>query len=288
MRPFASSNAATLLPHHPMVASTLTSEVDHYKSLLEQSEDVILRLQKTEALGSLAVEIAHDFKNLVFGIMGYCDELRDSFDAGDARIQRVNEMKSAGKRAQTLAETLLQFSRGRTQPEKTFEINAYVQEMEGLLKQLLGPLTSLRWAPGRDADHVRMDPSQLGQIIINLVVNARSSMPAGGTVKIRMMHYTFSSEFRGSLPPLPPGKYACVQIRDTGNGMEAATLEKIFTPFFTTKERTGGTGLGLATVLRILERNKGGISVRSMVGDGSCFSFFLPIAGTFQAAAVLH
>jgi PAS domain S-box-containing protein len=247
-------------------------DVTETRKLSEQ----LLRAQKMDALGRLAGGVAHDFKNWLTPIVGYSELLLAQFSADDPRRREVEEIRNAGRRAADLATQLLRFSRGEmTQPRVT-DLNELVAGMERLLRRIIGEDVELvtRLAPG--LGRVRVDRSQIEQVILNLAVNARDAMPQGGRLFIETRNVSLEGSRSGVGPALSPGRYVVLAIGDTGCGMDADTQGVIFEPFFTTKEPGKGTGLGLSTAYGIVKQSGGDLTVRSEVGTGTTFEIYLP------------
>jgi signal transduction histidine kinase len=231
---------------------------------LRDSEEQLRQSQKLEAVGRLAGGVAHDFNNMLMAITGYTDALLR--EAEDERTRRrLLEMKKATDQAASLTGQLLAFSRKQVVRPVVLDLNTVVLDMEQMLSRLIGEHVELVFQRGREPGNVRMDPGQLRQVIMNLVVNARDAMPAGGTVTIE----TANADVDGD-------PYVLLAVTDTGIGMDSETRSHIFEPFFTTKRSGEGTGLGLATVYGIVEQSGGSISVLTEPGHGTLFELLLP------------
>ena len=236
--------------------------------------DQLQHAQKMEAIGRLAGGVAHDFNNLLTVICGYATMSLDSDDVPEPVRRSLEQISRAGDRAAGLTRQLLAFSRKQVLRPAVVEINAALEESVPILRRLIGEHVDLRFVPGDDAGRVRVDRTQLDQIVFNLAVNARDAMPDGGvlTISTRRDIVTAAAESDG----VGPGEFTLLSVADTGVGMDAETLNKIFEPFFTTKEAGHGTGLGLATLYGIVRQSEGHVSVRSEVGAGTTFSVRLP------------
>ena len=241
---------------------------------LESSEEQLRQSQKMEAVGRLAGGIAHDFNNLLTAIGGYADFLLADIDRSDPRRDDVREIKKAATRAGALTSQLLAFSRRQIRQPRSLDLNAVLTDLERMLRRVIGEDVTIDWRPSDRLGSVRADPSEIEQVMLNLVVNAGDAMPNGGVVSVT----TCTVDFTGAdlHPELPPGRYVRLRVADTGMGMDAATRRRIFEPFFTTKGPGKGTGLGLSTVYGIVENLRGTIDVESTPGSGTTFSVYLP------------
>jgi signal transduction histidine kinase/CheY-like chemotaxis protein len=245
------------------------------QNALRRSEEHVRQSQKMEAVGRLAGGIAHDFNNLLTAIIGYSGLLQDSLAGNQPAVQQVTEIKTAGERAASLTQQLLAFSRRQVLQPKVLDLNVIVGDFERMLRRLVGEkiLVVADCAPG--LWQVRADPGEIGRAIMNLSLNARDAMPAGGTLAIETANAAVT-EADASAQNLAPGRYAMLAVRDTGVGMDAEKQAHIFEPFFTTKDTGKGTGLGLAIVLGIVEQSGGAIRCQSELGRGTTFRIFLP------------
>jgi two-component system cell cycle sensor histidine kinase/response regulator CckA len=221
-----------------------------------------------EAVGRLAGGIAHDFNNLLTAIIGYSDLLQDTLAGNQPAVQQVLEIKTAGERAASLTQQLLSFSRRQVLQPKVLDVNVIVADFERMLRRLVGERIKVAVACAPGLWQVRADPGEIGRAIMNLSLNARDAMPDGGTLAIETANVTLS-EADAPGQDLAPGRYAMLAVRDTGVGMDAEMQAHIFEPFFTTKETGKGTGLGLATVLGIVEQSGGAIRCQSEPGRGT-------------------
>jgi two-component system, cell cycle sensor histidine kinase and response regulator CckA len=233
--------------------------------------------QKMEAVGRLAGGIAHDFNNLLGVISGYAELMSEQVGpASDAR-NSVEQIRKAADRASSLTGQLLAFSRQQVLEAKILDINAIVEDLAKMLPRLLGEDIELQVSLDPQLGAVKADQGQIEQVIMNLAVNARDAMPAGGNLAIRTRRVRFDSEMAAKHPPMTPGDYALLSVSDTGTGMDKQTQTHIFEPFFTTKERGRGTGLGLATVYGFVKQIGGFVWVDSEPGIGSSFAIYLPV-----------
>ncbi|MCX7281361.1 MAG: response regulator, partial [Alphaproteobacteria bacterium] len=231
--------------------------------------------QKMQAVGQLAGGVAHDFNNLLTVIIGNCEFLLMRHQAGDPSFKEINEVQQNALRAATLVSQLLALSRKQTMQPKVLELDDVVGELAQMLRRLVGEGIILKVERETDLWAVHADEAQLGNAIINLVVNARDAMPQGGTVTIRTSNQAVNAKALGNAI-LPAGDYVRIEVTDTGTGMSKEIQSKIFDPFFTTKPVGQGTGLGLATVYGIVKQSGGFIDVDSELGRGTAFNIYLP------------
>lgn len=239
-------------------------------------EDQFRQAQKMEAVGRLAGGVAHDFNNLLMVISGYAEVLLAKLPAGDPLQEKGKAIQLAADRATTLTRQLLAFSRKQLLELKVVDVNAIAQDMLRLLSPLIGENVELITMFSAEAAHTRADASQLEQVLMNLVVNAKDAMPAGGKLTIRTQIAVVDGSLRREPQFIRPGKYVLLSVSDTGTGMDKETQSRIFEPFFTTKEKGKGTGLGLSTVYGIIKQSGGYVIVQSELGQGSSFHIYLP------------
>jgi len=240
-------------------------------------EEELLQASKMESLGRLAGGVAHDFNNLLTVIRGYADVLSGELSEEDPRLSEVREIRRAADRAASLTRQLLAMSRRQVLVPREVDLNLLVQEMERMLRRVIGADIQIVTDPAPELGWVRADPGQLEQVLLNLAVNARDAMPGGGTLSIATSRLQLGPDreepwARG----VPAGDYVVLRVTDTGVGIDRETQRKIFEPFFTTKAIGEGTGLGLATVYGIVQQSNGRITVESEPGTGSTFRVFLP------------
>jgi PAS domain S-box-containing protein len=241
---------------------------------LQKSAEQFRQAQKMEAVGRLAGGIAHDFNNLLTAILGYSDLVLNRLAPDDPMTGRIEEIRRARERAASLTRKLLAFSRKQVLAPKVIALDGVFEEMAPMLRRLIGEDVELRLRIGR-AGNVRADPSQMEQVVMNLVVNARDAMDHGGTLTIQTASIE-PDDREVAEQGLPPGPYAVFSITDTGSGMDDATRARLFEPFFTTKSQGKGTGLGLSTVYGVVQQSGGFISVDTKVGAGTTFRVCLP------------
>jgi len=229
-----------------------------------------------ETIGRLASGLAHDFNNLLTAILGQCELLLRRLPAEEPARSGIEEIRIAGERAAGLTRQLLAYSRRQVLKPQVLDLNSSVTKMIPMLRRLIGETIELNPALQPDLGHVEADPSQIEQIIMNLVVNARDSMPRGGRVVVETSNADLDETFAKKHVPTRPGRYVMLAVSDTGSGMDEATQARIFEPFFTTKQLGKGTGLGLATVYGIVKQSDGYIWVYSEPRIGSTFKVYLP------------
>jgi two-component system cell cycle sensor histidine kinase/response regulator CckA len=251
-------------------------ELRRTRDALKRSEEQLLHTQKMDALGRLAGGVAHDYNNLMSAIIGYCFLLDRSMPEGDTRHADLLEIRQAAERAGALTHQLLAFSRKQVIEFKTILLNDVIANMERLLKRLIGERVTIVTALAPRLSAIRSDTSQLEQVIVNLVVNARDAMPGGGKVTIETQDVALDESHREEHPDSGVGAHVQLRVSDSGTGMDAATVAQIFEPFFTTKPRGQGTGLGLATVYGIVRQSGGHIEVASAPGEGTTFTIYFP------------
>ncbi|HYQ01515.1 MAG TPA: response regulator [Polyangiaceae bacterium] len=240
-------------------------------------EQQLAQSQKMEAIGKLAGGVAHDFNNLLTVIVG-CSELAlEDFDSVEARRANVVEVLAAARNATLLTQQLLAFSRRQVVQAKPLQLNDIVSNMNSVLRRLIGAGIELTEVLGQELSLVQADQSQLEQVVLNLVVNARDAMPEGGLLRLETDEEVVS-EARAAEFGVTPGRFVRLTVVDTGTGMSEETRSRIFEPFFTTKDASKGTGLGLSTVYGIVRQSGGVIQVDSAPGQGTEFRVLLPRA----------
>jgi PAS domain S-box-containing protein len=243
------------------------------KNLQEQ----LAQASKMEAVGRLAGGIAHDFNNLLTTILGYSEMILTMIPEGDPLRAEIQEISRAGKRAAGLTQQLLAFSRKQVIMPRTMDLNEAVKEARKMLDRLIGEHIRLVLKLAPDLGRIKADPHQIDQVLLNLAVNSRDAMPNGGTLTIATANITIGKGPESYPAEIASGNYVVLSVADTGIGMNEETRNRIFEPFFSTKEIGKGTGLGLAMVYGIAKQNGGTVAVESAPGKGTTFRIFLPL-----------
>jgi two-component system cell cycle sensor histidine kinase/response regulator CckA len=243
---------------------------------LRSSEERLRESQKLEAVGRLAGGVAHDFNNLLTAILGYSEILTSKFDSDSEAREAAIEIQRAGKRAAELTRQLLAFSRKQALRPEVLDLNTIVTNLESMLRRLIGEQIDFRVRLNSKIGAVNADTTQLEQVIVNLVVNARDAMDGGGVLEVTTSETELDDADLSVLGEGARGPYICLSVSDTGEGMDTATQAQIFEPFFTRKSNSGGTGLGLATVFGIVRQSGGTIRVKSEIRVGTRFEILLP------------
>lgn len=242
-------------------------------------EQELLQAQKLESVGRLAGGVAHDFNNLLTVISGFTElalgGVADGAE-GNGLYHDLSQVMKATQRASALTRQLLAFSRRQVLSPEIINLDEVVASSTEMLRHLLGESITLEILPARVTRLVLADPSQMEQVIMNLVLNARDAMPTGGRVLIETSNVVIEQNITVGRTSVPPGKYVCLSVTDTGLGMDDALQDRIFEPFFTTKTLGAGTGIGLATVYGIVSQTGGSVAVISKPGEGSTFKVYLP------------
>src|SRR5579862_252352 len=244
----------------------------------KQLEERLRQAHKMEAVGRLAGGVAHDFNNLLTIIRGNSDLLKDREGADAFHRKCVDQIQKASGRAVSMTRQLLAFSRMQVLQPRVMDLNNVVAELGKMLPRLIGEHIEYTFSPDPKLASVKADPGQIEQVILNLAANARDAMPRGGKLSVMTANILVDEPEATKRPPMTPGRYIMLSVRDTGHGMDEATKAHIFEPFFTTKEVGKGTGLGLATVYGVVKQSGGFVWVESSPGKGARFEIYLPHA----------
>src|SRR5689334_1666901 len=247
-----------------VISEDVTDERAREQAERQQSEQ-LQQTQRMEAVGRLAGGIAHDFNNLLTGILSYSDLILQELRPSDPLREDVEQIRDAAQRAAGLTRQLLAFSRRQFLNPRVVSLNLTVTELEPMFRRLLGPEVTLETSLDPELGNIVVDPGQLEQVLLNLILNARDAMRAGGQVSLTTMNAELNGE-----------AYVAIRVSDTGVGMEEEIQPRIFEPFFTTKHTGAGRGLGLSTVYGIVEQSGGRISVESVPGQGATFTIYFP------------
>lgn len=260
-----------------------SGKITHFLAIKEditekrRLEEQYRQAQKMEAVGQLAGGVAHDFNNLLTVILGYTDMFLQQIPPADPMHAEMLEMKQAGQRAAKLTGQLLAFSRRQVIQPKSVDLNQLLKNFDPMARRLLGENIELVMSFEDGLPPVRVDVSQIEQVLINLVVNARDAMPSGGKIVVSTRHFDADEPFVGQYPEIGGARrFVCFEVSDTGTGMTAEVRSRVFEPFFTTKPKGKGTGLGLSTVYGIVKQLEGFIYVDSEPGKGTTFRVLLP------------
>jgi PAS domain S-box-containing protein len=241
--------------------------------------------QKLESIGQLAAGVAHDFNNILTVIQGYADCLIARNPSDPATAKALKQISDAARRAAALTRQLLMFSRKQVIQPKVLDLNAVLQNLANMLQRLLGEDVALEFNYAPTVPPIEADTGMLEQVVMNLAVNSRDAMPKGGKLCIGTAGVEIDDDYARQHPDSRAGTFVCVTITDTGCGMDRQTLDRIFEPFFSTKEVGKGTGLGLATVYGIVKQHRGWIEVSSQVGQGTTFKIYFPATARENDAA---
>jgi signal transduction histidine kinase/ActR/RegA family two-component response regulator len=252
------------------------TERDASMAALVKTQEQFRQAQKMEAVGRLAGGVAHDYNNMLSVILGYSDLVMEKVGPQDPIYEDLNEILKAGKRSEDITRQLLAFARQQTIAPKVLDLNQTVESMLKMLRRLIGEDLDMSWNPSKRLWQIKMDPSQIDQLLANLCVNARDAITDVGKITIETGKMTFDEAYCANHVGFVSGDFVMLAVSDDGCGMDKETQEKIFEPFFTTKGIGKGTGLGLATVYGIAKQNGGFVNVYSEIGHGTTFKIYLP------------
>jgi two-component system cell cycle sensor histidine kinase/response regulator CckA len=258
----------------PAVRSTVANIVDVTENRALQQQ--FLQAQKMEAIGRLAGGIAHDFNNMLSAILGFAGIVRSELPPGDPLTADVAEVMTAAERASALTKQLLAFSRKQILAPRPLDLGAQLGDLEKMLRRLIGEDIEMVIVRGPELGHVRADPAQIEQIVLNLVINARDAVGSGGRITLETANVEIDEDYARQHPDIAAGPHVMLAVSDDGVGMERHVRERAFEPFFTTKAIGEGTGLGLATVLAIVKQSSGHIHLESHPGRGTSFRLYFP------------
>ncbi|HVM59963.1 MAG TPA: PAS domain S-box protein [Verrucomicrobiae bacterium] len=253
-------------------AAVIARDISERQRLQQQ----LLQSRKVEAIGRLAGGVAHDFNNILTTIIGYCDLTREELGADHSARVNIEEIAGAAERAASLTRQLLAFSRKQTLQPKILDLNAVIENLDKMLRRVIGEDVELITKLTPNLGRVKADPGQIEQVIMNLAVNARDAMPNGGRLLLETASVTLDAASAHLPEDVRPGNYVMIAVTDTGTGMTDEVKARVFEPFFTTKPRGQGTGLGLPTCYGIIKQSGGHISVYSEFTHGTTFKIFLP------------
>lgn len=239
-------------------------------------QNQLSRMQKFESIGRLAGGIAHDFNNMLSVILGNAELIGDKLEPGSSMTEDLEEITNAAERSSDLTRQLLAFARKQEIHPRVVDLNQLVEGMTKMLTRLIGEDILMEWQPGENLWSVKMDPSQLDQVLVNLFVNARDAMQEGGKLTLITENVEYTPDLSESDLEVGSGEFVKLTITDTGCGMDEEIIEQIFDPFFTTKELGKGTGLGLSTVYGVVKQNGGFIEVISVPDKGTSFEIYIP------------
>jgi two-component system, cell cycle sensor histidine kinase and response regulator CckA len=243
---------------------------------LQRSQEQLQHAQRLEAVGRLAGGIAHDFNNLLSVVLGYSISIATELPAGSALRADVEEIRRAGERAAELTQQLLAFGRQQVLEPRVIDLNEVMLRIERMIRRIVGEDIELVTIPHTPLWKVKVDPGQIDQVILNLVINARDAMPDGGRLTIETGNLVFDEDYAQVNLGAAPGAHVVLSVSDTGIGIDKETQAKVFEPFFTTKEKGKGTGLGLSTVFGIVKQSGGHIWLYSELGKGTTFKLCFP------------
>ncbi len=256
------------------IARDITERVEHEEQR-RRAVEALKNAERGEALGRLAAGIAHDFNNILTVILGLSEAVQYQLGNDHPAAADLKEIDASAQRAARLVRQLLAFSRSQEVEPESVSLSAHLSALDAMLRHAAGDLIDLQVVLDPSPWPVYIDPSQVDQIVLNLVTNARDAMPTGGLCEITVRNVELTPDFCQAHTGAVPGDYVCLRVRDTGVGMEPDVVKHAFVPFFTTKPKGQGTGIGLASVFGIVKQNLGYVLIESQVGKGTTVSVYL-------------
>jgi signal transduction histidine kinase/CheY-like chemotaxis protein len=272
------ANQISTMAYQNVLQARFIAEQKRSEEEKDRLQAQLLQAQKIESVGRLAGGVAHDFNNMLGVILGHTELALDQVEPHNPLRESLEEIEKAAKRSADITRQLLAFARKQTVAPKVLELNDTVSGMLKMLRRLIGEDVALNWKPGGCLWRVKIDPSQVDQLLANLLTNARDAISGAGSISIETNNVVLDSHYCEGHPGFTSGEYVLLTVTDDGCGIEKDKLTRIFDPFFTTKEVGQGTGLGLATVYGIVKQNGGFINVYSEKGMGATFRIYLPRA----------
>jgi len=260
------------------IVTAVRRAVQEVKARAERQrlEEQFIEAQKMEVMGQLASGVAHDFNNILAVIIGYSDLMREELSPDHPLYKYAEEIRHAGEHATRLTRQLLVFSRKQTVEPVVLDLNEVVNDLDKMLRRLINENVELTVALGKQIGRVKADVGYIGQVLVNLIINARDAMPSGGQLAITTGNVTLDEDYARRHPEVVPGDYVMLSVSDTGIGMTDEVKAHLFEAFFTTKPKGKGTGLGLATCQTIVKQSGGHIDADSQLGKGTTFKIYFP------------
>lgn len=273
---FTMANQLSTLAYQNVQQARLISDLKTSEKEQQELQSRLIQAQKLESVGRLAGGVAHDFNNMLSIILGNAEMIREDVNENEPFIEHIEEIIKASRRSIDLTRQLLAFARKQTIAPKKINLNETIDGMLKMLDRLIGEDITLTWRPEINLWPVKIDPTQIDQILANLCANARDGIKGGGRITIETANVTVDELYCQAREGATAGDYVVLSVSDTGCGIDKETMEKLFEPFYTTKDLGKGTGLGLATVYGIVQQNDGRIEVYSEPGLGSSFKIYIP------------